>query len=284
MAEGGNGSGGGMMILYASPTIDSCTFEGNTSSKGGGMYMWQSDPRISNSTFQDNTSGVGGGIMNRKSTAAELTNCVFRNNTATNGGGGIWNCAGDSTLINCLFVGNSAAKGGGMVAEGGSQTTMSNCTFEGNSAPDGGGGLCNQSSFKDDDNDGIDDGGGQSTIAVTNCIFWGNSSDVGGADDLYNEPPGTNPAHPDNPYIRTYPVISYTVLAGCENIEDSVCEERILAEDPLFADAGSGDFHLQANSPCIDEGDSSAVWVNTDLDGNDRIVGDGVEMGVYENQ
>ncbi|MCP4711629.1 MAG: hypothetical protein GY869_23675, partial [Planctomycetes bacterium] len=59
--------------------------------------------------------------------------------------------------------------------------------------------------------------------------------------------------------------------------------------DPLFADAGNGDFHLQPGSPCIDKGDNSAPRLPpTDFEGNARIMdGDGipgavVDMGIYE--
>ncbi|MCP4543949.1 MAG: right-handed parallel beta-helix repeat-containing protein, partial [Chloroflexi bacterium] len=59
--------------------------------------------------------------------------------------------------------------------------------------------------------------------------------------------------------------------------------------DPLFADAGNGDFHLQPGSPCIDKGDNSAPYLpSTDFEGNARIMdGDGipgavVDMGIYE--
>ena len=62
--------------------------------------------------------------------------------------------------------------------------------------------------------------------------------------------------------------------------------------NPLFADAESGDLHLQAGSPCIDAGSNNAVpiVVATDLDANPRIVdGDAddvatVDMGAYELQ
>ena len=62
--------------------------------------------------------------------------------------------------------------------------------------------------------------------------------------------------------------------------------------DPLFVAAGSGDYRLQPDSPCIDIGLNDAVptGVTTDLDGNPRIV-DGndddigtVDMGAYEYQ
>jgi hypothetical protein len=60
--------------------------------------------------------------------------------------------------------------------------------------------------------------------------------------------------------------------------------------DPLFVDAAGGDYHLQANSPCIDTGDPAFFPQpgEVDLDGQRRLWdgdGDGlsyVDMGVDE--
>jgi hypothetical protein len=63
-----------------------------------------------------------------------------------------------------------------------------------------------------------------------------------------------------------------------------------ISEDPLFVNAGGGDFHLQAGSPCIDS--ASVNGPAADLDGNVRPVdvpgtgrdgtGDEFDMGAYE--
>jgi len=56
-----------------------------------------------------------------------------------------------------------------------------------------------------------------------------------------------------------------------------------ITNDPLFV--SSTDFHLQANSPCINTG-TNGTWTTgaTDLDGNPRIwpTGGTVDMGAYE--
>ena len=51
---------------------------------------------------------------------------------------------------------------------------------------------------------------------------------------------------------------------------------------PRFADRAGGDGHLQADSPCINAGDNTAVSGETDLDGNPRIFGGIVDIGAYE--
>jgi hypothetical protein len=67
--------------------------------------------------------------------------------------------------------------------------------------------------------------------------------------------------------------------------------------NPMFADAANGDYHLLAESPCIDAGDNTALPPDTldldddgdteepipfDLDGSPRISGLAVDMGAYE--
>jgi hypothetical protein len=52
-------------------------------------------------------------------------------------------------------------------------------------------------------------------------------------------------------------------------------------ENPLFVDKANGDYHLQANSPCVDAG-KILDSVTDDLDGNPRPVGSGYDIGAYE--
>ena len=57
-------------------------------------------------------------------------------------------------------------------------------------------------------------------------------------------------------------------------------------EDPLFVNPLQVDFHLQADSPCIDAGDpdTDISDYTTDLDGNPRIRNAIIDMGTYEYQ
>ncbi len=54
-----------------------------------------------------------------------------------------------------------------------------------------------------------------------------------------------------------------------------------ISADPLFANQSAGDYHLQANSPCIDAGTSSNAPA-TDFEGTTRPQGSGFDMGAYE--
>ena len=78
-----------------------------------------------------------------------------------------------------------------------------------------------------------------SSANINNSIFWGNNNGFG----IFE------------------PSVSYSLIQG---IEDT---------DPLFVDPSNGDYSLQAGSPCIDTGNPSSEYNDTDGSRND--------MGAY---
>ena len=57
-----------------------------------------------------------------------------------------------------------------------------------------------------------------------------------------------------------------------------------ITNPPAFVNPAAGDYHLQANSPCINSGNNAYVTLATDLGGNPRITGGTVDQGAYEYQ
>ncbi len=172
-----NGSGGGMYVYAAAPTIANCTFLGNSAiGGGGGFYNYSGWPTLTNCTFLGNSAGSGGGMLNHGG-APPLTNCTFSGNSASTGGGMV-SANGSETLTNCTFSGNSAigvGDGGGLY-NASSRPTLNNCTFNGNSAYSGGG-MANSTS----------------NPTLTNCTFRGNSATFGaGMKTFGNSPTLTN--------------------------------------------------------------------------------------------
>ncbi|MHC4421013.1 MAG: right-handed parallel beta-helix repeat-containing protein [Planctomycetota bacterium] len=303
-------SGGGMYILSGSPTVTDCTFSGNTvSNAGGGMFnSGGTDPTVTNCTFSENSARNAGGMSNSNSSPT-VTTCTFSANTASNNGGGMFNGGGsDPTVTNCTFSGNTAgSSGGGMFNITGSSPMVNNCTFSGNTASNNGGGLYNQGSDPTLSNCAFSlneatRGGGMynavSSPTVTNCTFSGNTAnDNGGGvrNSINSNPTVTNCilwADSPDEIVGGTPAVSYTDVQG------SFPGTGNIDADPMFVDAGNGDYHLVSGSPAIDAGDNTAVplGITTDLDGNPRFVDDPdtldtgngdppvVDMGAYEYQ
>ncbi|MGW8178941.1 MAG: PKD domain-containing protein, partial [bacterium] len=194
--------------------------------------------------------------------AAKLDGFTITNGDKANGGG-MYNYSSSPTVTNCTFSGNSAGSGGGMYNNSSPSPTVTNCTFSGNSAGSGGG----MSNFN-------------SSPTVANCTFAGNSADYGGGMYNYSSSPtvtncilwGDTPQEIDNRQLSS-PVVTYSDVqggyAGTGNID----------ANPLFV--GGGDYHLTADSPCIDMGTTSGA-PNTDFEGDPRPQGAGYDMGADE--
>ncbi len=189
-------------------------------------------------------------------------------------GGGMFNDLSSPAVANCTFAGNSAGQRGGGMYNFFASPKVANCLFSGNSAGLGGGMHNNDLAFPE----------------VTNCTFSGNSAGLGGG--LYNyhsSPLLTNCIlwwdSPDE--IANggdeYPVVNYSDIQGSYDGTGNI------DADPLFADPGSGDYHLGPGSPCIDAGANDAPSLPAcDWEGDPRVMDgnrDGtavVDMGVDE--
>jgi len=188
-----------------------------------------------------------------------LGKATLGHNTVPNRCGGAIFCTGGSAVVsNCVISQSTSASHGG----GGYQVTYINCVFKGNSS----GGY----------------GGGATYATLINCTLAGNSAYVGG---------GVNGSTLKNciicfngAQISGMPPDCYSsgLLRCCTTGVGN--ENGNFSGDPLFVDAGNGDFHLQTNSPCINAGDNTAAPADPDLDGNPRVAGGAVDMGAYEFQ
>ena len=185
-----------------------------------------------------------------------LTNGATTEAHGTYGGrGGGALCEDSGKLVDCLLIGNSAEVGGG--SSGG---TLHNCLVTGNWAKSSGGGIlagtlnnCTVSG-----NAANSFGGGARLGALNNCIVAGNTAPA-------------NPEHTNSTFNHS---CTSPDPGGTGNITN----------DPQFADAAAGDYHLRTNSPCFDAGNNTWAQGTIDLDGNPRIVNGTVDMGAFELQ
>ncbi len=245
--------GGGIYVEHSSLVILDCRFYKNMGRFGGAVSVWSSAVTMSGCRFTDNDAFSGGAIANNVHTQAGdvlVDRCWFLGNTASSYGGAILN-ASRLSLYNSVLSGNQSFSYGGAVcaSASGHETRIINCTLTNNrAAVDGGayyGNLLGMS-------------------RVLNSICWHNT-DSGPANEL--APASIGYVHHCN--IEGMSTLS---LSGHTNME----------LNPLFVDelgpdgvAGTADDNprIDRASPCVNEGDNSAVptFAGLDIDDADRI-------------
>ncbi len=187
-----------------------------------------------------------------------ITKSMFDHNNVEGGNGGcIRVLNGPVSVINSVLHHNTTTGyGGAFAVEGGSLKVYHN-TVASNSAQLEGGALYI--------NGGI--------TKIYNTILWGNTSSMGSYPEIYKASGTLSVTYSD----------ADTNLVGDGNIH----------ADPKFVDFANHDYHLQADSPCIDKGNE---WVDirhrinygheidTDYDDHARPRWLTVDMGAFEYQ
>ena len=267
--------GAGIHCAGTSPTIANCVISGNktdSGGKGGGIYCISSSsvPTITNCTISENeargTNGSGGGVYCGLYSHPYIDNCTITENTAAKAGGGIDCYASRADITNCLISGNIASTLGGGIHCYNMSPNIINCTITGNTvtgttAGTGGGGIsCYECSpviinCTITENTGNSCGGAilcaNASPVVVNSILWENS-DLGG--------------NPDEICLIGTSSIDITY----SDIEGGYTGDGNIDDDPEFADAANGDFHLMSGSPCINSGTTSGA-PEYDFEGDPRL-------------
>ncbi|MFA5863876.1 MAG: right-handed parallel beta-helix repeat-containing protein [Phycisphaerae bacterium] len=251
--SGGDFYGGGIYCLSSSsPIIINNTINGNTATYGGGIYCSSSSsPIIINNTINENTATSGGGISCVTSFST-ITNNIISGNYADSQGGGIYCYQSSPSVANNTISGNIAYYNGGGIYCFFSSPAIINNTISENHIYDafGGGIYCSNSS-----------------PSVANNIIAFNDTGI-------YKVPGI-----DTPVFRNNCVFN----PGGDNYTNLSAGTGDISLDPLFVDNATGNFHLTANSPCIDQGsdnDTQTSWV--DMDNQTRIAGPHLDIGADE--
>ncbi len=263
----------------------------------------------------------GGGISVRNSNAS-IQNCSVSNNAALDNGAGIYVFKSDASIENVAIANNAADQHGGGLFVNRSEVNVGYTSFNDNFALSNGGGMyVNRSTILMNgitckNNDGVNGGGiylRRSEGDLAQVLVVSNASTSSGSAlyinrcteiNIYNStcasnsPPATNAAvdiyHPStvvnifnsifwNDEATEIIVHDGSASASFCNIRNGFPGTSISDLDPEFE--SFDDYHLSNTSPLLDLGLSFFIpnYVMSDLDGNARIVGLDVDLGVYEN-
>ncbi|RKY41312.1 MAG: hypothetical protein DRP81_08545, partial [Candidatus Omnitrophota bacterium] len=284
-----NGGGNGPVLVLSCDeevnfTVDGLTFEnGKVANRNGGGLFARTEGSItlSNCIVRNNSSesGDGGGIYANAETVTLINNTITGNSSDWSGGG-IYAYASTVTLINNIITDNlSRAFGGGglyLPVSWGKKVILTNNTITNNSA-DFGGGIC---IYLYDDSESVD---------IYNNIIWNNRIETtpwweGNGSDIYID----NDSN-DNYIPSTVNLFNNDFDQSAKGIYIQlpfpIDPSNLDNQDPLFIDSDNGNYHLRANSPCIDAGTNDAPELpDTDKNGNPRIINETVDIGAYEHQ
>lgn len=250
-------SGVRLILSHADARVEGFTMRGGASGNGapgGGVLITGDGGTLYNCRVTGNRSqaydGFGAGIH---MIAGRVARCVIdANHQAIDSvcGGGVYHAGG--ILENCLILTNTTYSmtqnsGGGVYFYRSSSTgLMRNCTLVGNRSGRGGGVYVD------------------SNARIQNCIIVNN---VTGADTGAGAPNWFNSG---SAHIYQNICTPATIGTGC------------ITADPLFVDADHGNYQLRLGSPCIDAGLVLEDLPPTDLAGNPRISGNGLDIGAFE--
>ena len=273
-------------------TIENCLIENNVSVFNAGLGI---------GSYQD------AGPAN-----FQVRNCQILNNQASIYSGGLYfwaaqNSAPTFLVEDCQIIGNSAdERAGGVWIDGESNNfhaTLNRCIIQDNNSPWG-------SAFGAFLSFPVILPTGAS-FSLNNSLITGNT---GGGAIALDSFPGfqmLNTTVADNAGSglvlsdSSGPILQNTILFNNGNAEfemltndvtvtsnggnligDGSLDAHLIASDkpnadPLFV--GSGDYHVQSGSPCVDMGVDAGNLPALDLGGNPRVLGTGVDIGAYES-
>ena len=168
-------------------------------------------------------------------------------------------CRIDGFTIMHGFV--SGNQDGGGVCCMNTNSIISNCKIISNVSKKDGGGIYKGTAINCSfiDNFAVEKGGGIFQGIVKNSIFWNNQTDSQG-DNLYSS-------------VAFYCCSPDGVTNGVDGC---------ITNTPSFVDESNHDYHLKADSPCLDCGNNLYVLGATSLEGNARIINGIVDIGCYE--
>jgi len=245
--NGLQGFGGGIDCQNnSSPLLTDLIVTGNEAQQyGGGIYFsTNATPLITNSIIERNTAPFGAGLSSLRFARATFINVIIRNNAASRNGGGIYTRIASLELDHVAIVENEARENnGGIYIDDSVENIFRNVTLAAN------------------ESEGFDALSitNATEVVITSCIVW----DHDAPSILFHSDQETD-------FEITFCDIESgedeLILRGQANL---IWGEGNFSEDPGFINPEEGDYHINAESPCIDAGNpedpEDPDWTRADI-------------------
>lgn len=228
-----NGNGLSVYGNSGTTTISGCRISRNTSySSGysGGVNCGRSnayffDCQIDSNNARSAGGAYGGAVVCNDSAAPVFENCTFVRDSSSGVGGGVYSDFSSPTFQNCSFVDCFASGQGDALHFRYSAGTVNSCIVSGQ--------------------------GNEATYFFSSMNSQVQYCDFSGWQQPFMGDPWNLP-----------PALGLKLVTNANG--DSADIYLNIFEDPMFVDAGSGNFNIQLGSPCIDAGDPN---LPLDVDG-----------------
>lgn len=272
--------GGGMQCQGGSPELDDCTLQNNLAREGGAIDCYDGSAIMTDCHFYENQcTGTGGAINCQNSSTPEITGCRFVGNMATGNaskGGAMYFWQNSDAVVRecevlaniadfgaaiyayncvpefhyCVFSENDASNSGGAFYVYNASLLIRQCTLYNNYAAENGGHICLIDCASRVNNNIIVNGAGGGGI-----FFQYSTYSTVGYNDIYGNSGGNITYNNNDPGQGPYGIC----ILSQTNANGDPCDQYSnITMDPVFVSPLSGDFHLQASSPCIDAGNPEA--------------------------
>lgn len=303
------GGHGGAITCMGCKIINNTISYNSSSGHGGGIFdsssgftnVYEPSEIFQNSIFNNTAlNGNGGGISTIEYSSTISSNFIY-NNTAANEGGGIIVEAGNSAckIIKNFICNNSANNGGGLYVNGSTNLGLSNNVIANNKANYFGGGVTFENSSSGTGinntitNNYAPKGGAiyctvNSSPTSVNTVIWGNTESIIDKQIFIND----QTCEPNFYFCDIKG--GETSIGTTQNVFYLGNYSNNINENPLFINPSNGsgnnyngifaNWSLQANSPCINAGDTTYLVAATDIIGNPRIFEEIIDIGAYESQ
>jgi hypothetical protein len=289
--RGMTSAGGGLASADSNATINKCTFVGNSSDYGaGGIVCADSNVIISDSVLAGNsTLGEGGALSDLGASTVILRNCTIVNNCAGGTGSSLCFLGNAATMVNSVLWESTPPGGTGVFVPGTAPTTLAISYCDVRGGPNAV--LCGPNSILNwgTGNLNLDPCflGGASGTWTSAGLYDPNTGRMVLTDSSASWTGGSLTGKLINPDVAGPAGIMLYITGNTDQTVTVLADANAVRKGASWVAAGARyqlyDFHLSFSSPCIDAGDPNGQYAGrTDIDGQPRLLGRGVDMGSDE--